>query len=498
MGKKVIVIGAGVAGLASAIRLQNKGFEVEIIEKQETVGGKMNQISGKGFTFDVGPTIVMMPDVYREIFEVAGRDADDYIPMEKLDPMYTLAFSEDDIVSVSTDLVDLTKFLEQTNHQAAAGFMAYLADIYKRYLIAKEHFIERPFRGPGDFYTPNMLYQAMRLKTFNSAHNSIAKFVRDERIQKMLSFQTLYIGISPYNGPSIYTIIPMIEMIYGVWFIKGGMYAMAQGMERLFHELGGKISYNTAVTEIIIEDGQARGIKTATEAIFSDYVICNADFPYAVKNLVKDQKSKGKYTDKKIESMKYSCSCFLLYLGISRKLEMLDVHNIVFAKNFDENINDIFGGVLPKDPSIYLYVASKMDQSLAPEGKEALYVLVPVSDVITADYQWTQECQKQYRDEIIKIIEKRTGVSDFESLIEFEHINTPNSFEEQYNAHHGATFGLAPTLLQSNYYRPHNKSSSCENLYYTGSSIHPGAGVPIVLTSGKLTAGELIKDEKEK
>lgn len=495
MGKKVIVIGSGVGGLATAIRLQSQGYEVEIFEKEAMVGGKMNQLKGNGFTFDLGPTIVMMPQIYNEIFEVAGKNPKDYIPMESLDPIYSLTFHNGEKVTASTDLVKLTEFLEGISYEDAQGYLNYLSDVYKRYIVAKDHFIEKSFRGPMDFYNPKTLVQALKLKTFDSAYHTISKYVKDDRLRKLLSFQTLYIGISPYNGPSIYTIIPMIETIYGVWFIKGGMYTMAKSMERLFIELGGKINFNSPIDEIIIENKKAIGVKLNSKEIKADYIVCNADFPYAMKNLIKEEKYKGKYTDKKIDKMKYSCSCFLLYLGLNKKLEDFEVHNILFAEDFDKNINDIFDGTLPQDPSMYFYISSKLDPSLAPEGKESLYVLVPVPELSKNKIQWNEETISNYRKRIIDIIKNKTNIKDFEDLIEFEKIITPIDFEERFNAYNGATFGLAPTLLQSNYYRPHNKASNCENLYFVGSSVHPGAGVPIVLTSAKLTANEVMKDD---
>ena len=495
MRKKVIVVGAGVGGLATAIRLQSKGYEVEIFEKEAMVGGKMNQIKGNGFTFDLGPTIVMMPEIYNEVFEVAGKDPKDYIPMESLDPIYSLTFHNGERVTASTDLVKLTKFLEGISYEDTQGYLSYLAEIYKRYLVAKDHFIYRAFRRPNDFYNLHTLRQALKLKTFDSAYHTISKYVKDDRLRKLLSFQTLYIGISPYNGPSIYTIIPMIESIYGVWFIKGGMYTMAKSMEKLFIELGGKINLNSPIDEIIIEDGKAVGIKVNSKEIKADSIVCNADFPYAMKNLIKEEKYKGKYKDKKIDKMKYSCSCFLMYLGLNRKLENFEVHNILFAKDFDKNIKDIFDGTIPEDPSIYFYLPSKVDSSLAPEGKESLYVLVPVPELSTCKTEWNDETIANYRKKVIDIIKDKTKIDNFEDLIEFEKIVIPNDFENRFNAYNGATFGLAPTLLQSNYYRPHNKASHCENLYFVGSSVHPGAGVPIVLTSAKLTASEVMKDD---
>lgn len=213
------MVGAGVAGLSAAVRLQNLGYDVHLYEKDVKPGGKMNQIEKDGFLFDVGPTIVMMPEIYREVFEVCGKDPDDYIPMEKVDPMLELFFANDDPLLFSSDLTTLTKTLEDISEEDAQGYFAFLADIYKRYLIAKEHFIMKSFRGPLDFYNPKSLWAGVRLRTFSDAYSSISKFVKDDRLRKSLAFQTLYIGVSPYQGPSLYTIIPMIELFYGVHFM---------------------------------------------------------------------------------------------------------------------------------------------------------------------------------------------------------------------------------------------------------------------------------------
>lgn len=391
MLNKVIIIGAGTAGLAAGIRLQNNGYDVEIFEKNPKIGGKMYQIQEKGF------------------------------------------------------------------------------------------------RSAKDFYNPKTLLNALKLKTFNNAYNEISKYVDDERLMKMLSFQTLYIGISPHNGPSIYTIIPMIETIYGVWYIKGGMYTMATAMAKLFQELGGKIHLESNVEEIIIENNKAKAIVINGEVIESDYIIVNADFPYAMKNLIKNEKNRGKYTNKKIENMDYSCSCFLMYLGLNKKIsDDTRLHNIIFAEDFEKNISDIFNGNDPKEPSIYMYIPTKIDETLAPKDKETLYVLAPVPELKTRGHKWTSDEINEYKKIIYDKIKTKKGLENIENLVEVEKIYTPNNFESNFNAMNGATFGLAPTLLQSNYFRPHNKFKYCENLYFAGSSVHPGAGVPIALTSAKI------------
>lgn len=494
--KRVIVVGAGVGGLAAAIRLQHAGYEVELYEKEPRVGGKMNQIQGDGFSFDVGPTIVMMPSQYREIFELCDRDPNNYIPMERVEPLLEINFAAGGRLPLSNNLSELTASLEAVSEHDAQGYFEYLSELYKRYLIAKDNFLQRPFRKPTDFYNPKSLIAGFKLHTLGDAYSSVSKYVQDDRLRDALAFQTLYIGISPYEGPSLYMIIPMIELLYGVWFIKGGMYAMAKGMERLFEELGGVVHKSAPVERIAIENGRAVGVVDGQGMHSADYVVCNADFPYAIEELVKDAPARGKYTPKKVAAMEYSCSCFIMYLGLDKQYPANSVHTIRFASDFKKNIADIFDTVrFPSDPSFYLYAPSVLDTSLAPEGMQTLYVLVPVPPISAESPAWAEEDIEFCRDKILDLLERETEYSDIRDHIIYEHIYTPVDFESRFNASNGATFGLRPTLFQSNYWRPHNKATNCENLYFCGSSTHPGAGVPIVLMSAKLAAEELMKDD---
>lgn len=495
--KRVIVIGAGAGGLACAIRLQHAGYEVELFEKEPCVGGKMNQIQSDGFTFDVGPTIVMMPSLYREVFELAGRDPDAYIPMEKIEPLLEISFSPEERMPLSNNLADLTASLEGVSERDAQGYFEYLATLYKRYLIAKDNFLQRSFRKPSDFYNPKSLIAGLRLHTLGDAYSSVSKYVEDERLRKALAFQTLYIGISPYEGPSLYMIIPMIELLYGVWFIKGGMHAMAEGMAALFTELGGTLHTSRPVDRVAIKGGRATGAVVDGVVHEADYVVCNADFPYAIKNLVQDSASRGKYTPEKVDAMDYSCSCYILYLGLDKRYSQSAVHSIRFSSDFKKNIADIFeDGRFPDDPSFYLYAPSELDPSLAPEGCQTLYVLVPVPPLTAATSSWSASDTKRYRERVLDLVEHETAYSDIRDHIVYEKAYTPLDFSERFNAYQGATFGLRPTLMQSNYWRPRNKATDCDNLYFCGSSTHPGAGVPIVLMSAKLAAEELMRDDR--
>jgi phytoene desaturase len=492
--KKVAVIGAGTAGLASAIRLKALGYDVTVYEKNEQVGGRMYQIKENGFTFDVGPTIVMMPKVYQELFTDSGVDYKDYIQMERIDPMFEIHYRDKTILKATSDLVNMTLENEKFSEKDAQGYLAYIADVYKRYLVVKEHFIEKSFRGPLDFYNPKMLTQALKLKTFSTAYNSVGKFVKDERLKQSLAFQTLYIGISPYNGPSIYTIIPMIELLYGVHYIKGGMYSMAKAMERRFLEMGGKILLNQNVEAFVIENKAITSLKVnGNQTENYDAVLSNADFPWMVNNLIKENKNKGKYTPKKVDKMLYSSSSFLLYIGTKKRYD-LKLHTFFFTNDFTGNIEDIFEGKKPSDPSYYVYAPSRIDKTMAPEGKESLYVLVPVPNKSDSGDKWDEEGIKVYKDKIIDMMSQHEVFKDIKDNIEYLKVYTPNDFESKFNLQFGATFGLRPTLFQSNYYRPQNKFRYLKNLYSAGSSNHPGAGVPIVLSSAKLAVKELDKD----
>ncbi|MDW0111266.1 phytoene desaturase family protein [Sporosarcina aquimarina] len=499
MKKKIIVIGAGTAGLASAIRLQHAGYQVDLYEKESTPGGKMNRIEMDGYRFDLGPTLVMMPDIYKEVFIHCGRNPDDYIPMEKLDPMYRVYFSNDPThpINVSSDLISWTQTLESFSPDDAAGFLSYLSDIYKGYTVAMENIIQRPFRKKSDFYNLSMLKKGMNMKVSGSANQFLGNYIKDERLKQIISFQTLYIGISPIKSPSFYTMIPMIQFLYGIWFIKGGMYTMATSMERLFKELGGTVHYNSPIDEILIENKQAIGVRIDKRRISADYVVCNADFPYAMKHLIQDKQAKGRYTDRKIDHMNYSCSTMVMYLGMIRKYDEIEhIHNFVFDVDLEKNMNDIFEGNKLTKASFYVYIASKMDASLAPAGKDGLYIMMPVSNVATSKYEWDEYTIAEYRTYILNTLKSIKGFENIENEIVTEKCFTPLDFESKFNAFNGAAFGLLPTLLQSSHLRPQSKAKNCSNLYFNGSSTHPGAGVPIVLMSAKIAAQELIQDDQ--
>lgn len=265
-------------------------------------------------------------------------------------------------------------------------------------------------------------------------------------------------------------------------------------MAKLFEELGGKIYYEMPVEEIITKNNKVKGISVSGQEILADAVICNADFPYAMKNLIKNDSDKGKYNSTKIDSMDYSCSCLVFYWGVEGVYPDLAAHTFVVADDLDSNLTSIFDGSKIEEPSIYLHIPSNVDATTAPEGKSSFYLLIPVSDVEASQYEWDDETINYYREHAISTLEKLPSLQNLRDNISSERYFTPRDFMNSFNAYRGATFGLQPTLTQSNHLRPQAKSLSCEGLYFAGSSTHPGAGVPIVMQSGKICAEELRRD----
>ncbi|KAB2951366.1 phytoene desaturase [Heliorestis acidaminivorans] len=491
--RTAIIVGAGAGGLSAAVRLAHQGWDVTVLEKEGNPGGRIGAIEENGYTIDIGPTIMMMDDVFRQFFSDLGKNIEDYLELQRLNPLYQLHFEDGTTLSLPSDMKDLLDEIRRLNPSDVEGYLKYLSQIHGRYLAARNKFIEKPLNKLEDFLNIDTLVGMAQLKTLNNMYDDISRFIEDERMRIALTFQSIYLGISPFDAPSIYTIIAYVEHgISGVWYPKGGMNAIGKAMVKLLGEFGGTLRLNSEVSEIIIDKGQAKGVRlTSGEELYASIVISNVDFPTTMNKLI-DKPYRGKYTNQKIESMTNSCGALMLYLGTNRRYEDLDVHNIYFTRDYKETLDQIFKeNKLPDDPAIYLYSPTKIDDSVAPEGKDIIYVLVPVPN-LSSDIDWSKELES-FRDKVIDKLE-RNGLTDLRNQIDFEKVYTPLTFKQRFNLHQGAAFGLAPTLLQSGYFRPSITSNTVKNLYFVGASVHPGGGVPVVMTCGKL-ASELILKE---
>jgi phytoene desaturase len=496
MKKSVLIIGSGIGGLSTAVRLLSKGYDVKVYEKENTIGGKTNQLVHYPFTFDLTASILMNREIYEEVFSDANLDYRNYIEFIEVDPTYRSFYPDGTSYDFTRDLVSLIRTLESNSTDAAIGYMKFLAEVYERYTIANDHFLQQSFENPSDFFSISSIINALKTKAFSTSHQLISEYIKDEKLQKFLCYQSLYVGISPYEGPSIYALVPTVSQLYGLWHLRGGMYSYIKALEKAIYQLGGTIETNCNVAEIIISGNKAIGIKfKEKDAVYADIIISNADFPYTMDTLIKSDVHKGKYTPSKLEDLKYTCSTFIVYLGLKKRYPQLSVHNLYLNVNFKENIDSAFTGHLPTDPSFYIYCPTRIDDSMIAGDGECISIVVRVPNLFFKNVNWNEGTVKFIRNNTISALKNISGLEDIEENIVYENYLTPQDLKDSFNSYGGTAFGLSPTLTQTNYFRPHLKSDQVKNLYFVGSSVHPGPGVSIVLLSSKLVVQEILKDD---
>jgi phytoene desaturase len=492
-----VVIGAGLGGLSAAIHLARDGWRVTVLEKNAHCGGRMNVIEEEGFHIDMGPTLLMMPEVIRGIFEACGRDMNDYLDLRRLDPAYRIRFADGSQLQMRGGVEAMQAEAARLSPDDAPNIAALFAAMRRQYENARPNFIEKPFNGMGSLLRPETLVGFMKALPMTSVYNFVARYVRDERLRQAFTFQTLYLGISPLDCPSIYALLPYIEMEFGVWFPMGGIMSVANGLARLLEELGGEIITNTAVNRIMTEGHRVCGILADSflgsrdSFIEADAVVANVDAATAYSRLV-PASLRRKHTDRALAEKEYGCSAHLLYLGVRDLEGDFSHHEVLLPDNFAGTLHDITKRkVIPRDPALYTCIPTRTDPGLAPAGHDVLYVLTPCPH-LGGTVDWETE-GPILRDQVITKLE-RAGLRDLRNKIVFERQFTPVDFERHYGCYQGSAFGLSPTFFQSSYFRPQMRSEEIDGLYFTGAGTHPGGGVPIVLTSGRLTAETMAAD----
>ncbi|MCX7910840.1 MAG: phytoene desaturase family protein [Endomicrobia bacterium] len=491
MKKKVAIIGAGPGGLTAGVILQDRGFDVTIFEKLPIVGGRNSCLEFDGFRFDLGPTFLMMPHILIDVFNNVGENINSYLKLIKLDPMYTLYFSSSGRkISMTSDHEEMSKRIKEI-FNGEEGFYEYLDNEEKRlnYLIPC---LEKPYCKFYDMLSKPFLKAIPHLDIGKSVWEVLGKYFKDEELKLCFTFQSKYLGMSAWECPGAFAMIAYVEHKYGIWHIEGGLNRISQALAKVLIKKGGKIFYNSEVEKIVNIGKKIKGVKLKNGEFFqADYVIVNADFSYAATNLM-DKQFVKKYSLEKLKKKKYSCSTFMIYLGLKKLYKHLSHHNVFFAKNYKENVDDIFKNFkLQNQISFYIQNASITDSTLAPEGKSTLYILVPVAN-LKADIDWEKE-KRIFRERIIKEVKEKANLSDLEENIEVEHIITPLDWQNKYNVFLGATFNLAHNLSQMLYFRPRNKFECFDNLYLVGGGTHPGSGLPTIFKSGEISANLIIK-----
>jgi phytoene desaturase len=487
---KVTIIGSGFGGLSLAIRLQSRGFDVTVFEKNAKVGGHAYQLKKDGYTFDMGPSLVTAPDIIQKVFESAGRKMEDYIDLVYLDPFYRIYFHDKSFIDYNADAEFMKKQMAQFNPKDAENFDAFMD--YTRQMYDE---VITNGLGAQPFTLKKMIQfmpKALGLKALNSTYSVVSKYFKDPRNRFTFSFHPLFIGGSPFRSPAVYLMIPYLEKHGGVWFSKGGMYSLVEALEKVFLEIGGKIKTNSEVDQITVKNGKVTGVMVNKEFHDSDIVVSNAHFAHTHLDLI-DSRHRKKWTDNKIKKTAYSMSSFLMYMGVKKKYPQLKHHTLILSERYKELVKDIFDRkILADDFSMYLHAPSITDESMAPEGCESMYVLIPVPN-LAGDINW-QEKKHTFAKKVLDFLEHDFGLEGLQDNLDVLELYTPEDFKTHRNNYLGSAWGVEPKLTQSASFRPGNKSEDIDNLYIVGASTHPGAGVPGVLLTAEATENAIIEN----
>ena len=493
--RKIGIIGAGPGGLASAMLLAQTGAEVTIYEKLDRVGGRSGTIVAPTehgeFRFDLGPTFFLYPRVLEDIFAACGRSLRSEVEMTRLDPLYDLVFEDGGVLKVSNDLATLQSEVARFCPHDAAQVPRYMAD-NRHKLNAFKPVLEQAFTRMRDYVTPAMVRALPSMRPHKTVDADLAGYFRDPRIRLAFSFQSKYLGMSPFRCPSLFTILAFMEHEYGVWHPRGGCGAVMGAMARVAKEMGVRIRLSDPVDEILFEGRRAVGVRTRDGERRFDALVVNADFAHAMTHLVPDR-LRRRWTDKRIAAKKFSCSTFMLYLGLDGPIDELSHHTIYLTRDYRRNIDEIEqGSATPGEPSFYVQNASVTDDGLAPRGMSTLYMLLPVGHLRQGGIDWAVE-QTRFRALALDRL-ARLGVRDVEKRIRFERVMTPVDWEHDLSVYQGATFNLAHSLGQMLLMRPRNRFEDLDAMYLVGGGTHPGSGLPVIFESARITARLMAED----
>jgi len=489
VNKKVIVIGSGFGGLAAAGLLSRDGFDVTVLEKNEMAGGRASVWKKDGFTFDMGPSWYLMPDVFEKYFAEFGKKPEDYMDLKRLDPSYRVFFSKDDIIDIYPDLEKNLETFEKLEKGAKEKFKDYLSTSEYQYNVAMKDFIYKDYKHLTDFFKPKLIMEGTKLHMFSKLDDYAQRFFESEKIRKILEYTIVFLGGSPYKSPALYSLMSHVDFNMGVWYPMGGMGKLVEGMKKVAEQHGSEFKFNEPVTKIDVKDGKTKGVKTDKGNYDADIVICNADMPYAEGNLL--DKKYVSYSESYWDKKKMAPSGYVLFLGLDKKLDGIIHHNLYFDPSWEEHFSQIFDNpAWPDNPSYYVSATSQTDKTVAPKGCENLFFLVPVAPGL----EDTKKIRDKYYNKTLKHFEKLIGQNIMDS-VKVKRIFAHNDFIDRYHAYKGTALGLAHTLKQTAVFRPKHESKKVKNLYYTGHYNHPGIGVPMAIISSQIIAN-MLKSKK--
>jgi phytoene desaturase len=488
MAKKVVVIGAGFAGIAAATTLTEYGFEVTVLEKNSTAGGRARVFEAQGFTFDMGPSWYWMPEVFDQYFARFNKKTTDYYNLVRLSPSYTVIFGQDDFVNIPAEMQDLRQLFESYEKGSAVKLDKFLAQAAYKYNVGMNTFVNKPSLSVFEFFQPRYLFDAFRLQIFDSFANHARKFFSHEKLLKIVEFPVLFLGAVPQNTPAMYSLMNYADMALGTWYPMGGMHEIVKAMVKLAEEKGVKFVYDQPVTKIQFGGKTAKKVITNTNSYEVDAVVAGADYHHIEQQILPQELQT--YNSKYWENRVMAPSCLIFYLGINKKLKNLQHHNLFFDEDFKVHATEIYEHPQwPSKPLFYVSVPSKTDSSVAPEGCENLFVLIPVAPNLQDD----DNTREKYYQIVMNRLEQLTGQSVKDAVI-YKRSYAHQNFIEDYNSFKGNAYGLANTLRQTAILKPTLKNKKTTNLYFTGQLTVPGPGVPPSLVSGQVVAKQVAKD----
>ena len=487
MGNKALVIGGGFGGLSTASLLARDGWSVSVLEKNDQIGGRARYWEQDGYTFDMGPSWYLMPEVFERYFSLFGKKRASYYDLKMIDPYYKVFFEGSDPVELTPRFEENQKLFESFEPGGGEALKAYMKQSTYKYEVAMEDFLYRDYKHIAQFFNRRLMTEGLRLGVLNKLDGFVSEYVKDQRAKQILEYAMVFLGTDPAQAPAIYSIMTHVDLNLGVFFPKKGMAGSAQGFANLCRELGVEILPSTEVTKIVTKNGKAIGVETNRGFIEADVIVSSADYHHSEQALLDkpDRTYNTSYWEKRVVAP----SMFIAYLGVGRKLQNLEHHNLYFAKDWNKHFDDIFKKPKwPDDPCFYLSCITKTDSSSAPEGCENIFLLVPVAP----DLEDSDEIRESYFNHVCDHV-KRVTKEDLREDLQVKRLYSHRDFIQDYNAYKGTALGLSHTLLQTAVFRPRHQSKRVKNLYFTGQYTHPGVGVPMVLIASELIAKE-IKD----
>jgi len=486
-----LVIGAGLGGIATAARLARAGFNVKVLEKQEAPGGRCSQLIRDGHRFDTGATLFLMPEVFSETYTALGERMEDHLDLHRIDPTYRIRFEDDTQLALTSNLNAMQAQLEAIEPGSFGGMLRYLVEGHESYHLCLQRFVGRNFYNLPQYFSLQNLPLLFKLKALVKHYDNIGHYFQDPHLKAAFTFQNMYLGLSPFDAPATYSLVQYTELADGVWFPVGGIYRVIENLASIAEAQGVRFVYNTPVKQIEVDGNHATGVVLQDGSHMSaDVIVANADLPYVYSHLLPDRAEADH-----LERLKYTCSAIMFYWGVDRVYPQLGTHNVFLADNYRTSFDRIFNDhLLPDEPSFYVHAPARADQSAAPAGEDTLMVLVPAGHLDASIAQDWDALQARARSAVINRLSASVGIVDLEKHLKFEISYTPCDWLSMYNLAKGAAFGLSHNFMQVGYLRPHNRHHRYSNLYFVGSSTHPGTGLPMVLLSARLTTERILKE----